>query len=314
MLHTYVFVMLLSGLVVVAPTRDARAAPTAAQQQRIDGLLTEAAGLIRAERYDEALDLVTRAEAIAKTAEVLNFRGRILYLLRRDDAAREAYEAALRAPDPIAPAVRKAIEDGLANLARRERGTLELDVSPRAATLEIDGVAATRDVTGRVDLPRGTHRIVLRHDGYEPHAQDVDVPGGDTLRVVIALAREREVVVREVEVAHDSGVDFGAWPWVSLGLGVAAAGVGTWLVIDGTADWDAVDSDMPKAQAEALVDSGSDKRTGGFVALGVGGALVATAVVLFLLESDGAAPASTGAAVGLVPLGDGIGAFVGGAF
>ncbi|MCC6624882.1 MAG: hypothetical protein IT385_26775 [Deltaproteobacteria bacterium] len=285
--------------------------PTAAEQRRIDKLLVEASDLIRKEQYAPALDRVEAAGAIVETIDVLNFRGRVLYLLKRDEESRAAYEEARRRhPEPI---VARAIADGLALLEARSRGVLVIDVTPAGAVCEIEGAERPLGEGGRVELKKGRYRIALRHDGYLTHEQEVEVIGGEAVNVVVVLGREKEVV-RVVEVERQEPVDFGPWSWVSLGLGAVAAGVGTWLVVDGTADWNAVDSDMPKAEAEALVDQGTDKRTGGFVALGVGGALVATAVIMLLLETDGEPAESAGAALGVVPVRGGVGVSLEGAF
>ncbi len=103
---------------------------------------------------------------------------------------------------------------------------------------------------------------------------------------VAELYRQSRRMAPTVNDTYEEEVGFGPWPWVALGTGLAAAGIGTWLIVDGTADWDAVTPEMLKSDADALVESGDNKRTIGFITGGVGLALAITGVALFALEPD----------------------------
>ncbi len=120
-------------------------------------------------------------------------------------------------------------------------GQLHIQVSPLGARLTIDGLLTALDARGLVVLTPGVHRIALSHGGYQAHSQDVNIVGGVTASVVVNLAKEPEVVTI-VEPQDATPVDFGAMPWIALGLGVALAGVGTYLVVDGTNDWNNEDN------------------------------------------------------------------------
>jgi hypothetical protein len=98
--------------------------------------------------------------------------------------------------------------------------------------------------------------------------------------------------------------------WSSLGAGVLLAGVGGTLFYLGARDHDRVRSSpgygdptavnpMTMSEAGALVDAGDWKKLAGGIGLGVGGALLATSVALFVLpgEREGKARASTFAVV-----------------
>jgi hypothetical protein len=106
--------------------------------------------------------------------------------------------------------------------------------------------------------------------------------------------------------ASDSGEassSFNVWPWVTLGAGVVVAGVGGAFYALGANDHAQVTDaagygdpsvvyPMTRAEAQDYVDSGNTKKLVGGISLGVGGALIATGVVLLVTgKSAGAAPA-----------------------
>jgi len=87
------------------------------------------------------------------------------------------------------------------------------------------------------------------------------------------------------------------WPWLTLGSGVLVAGVGGTLYALGVRDHDTVTSapgygdpnavsGMTESRAQDLADRGDTKKLMGGVALGVGGALIATSVVLLIARID----------------------------
>lgn len=294
---------LTASPVLAAPPKPSPAAKEASQQ--VNELLRKAVALREQNRPQEALEVLNQALAISLDPQVLLGLGRVYEDLGRYEEARTQYIACLA--ETVHPKIREVAREGIARLDVVTRtGTIELVVRPDGASLVLNGRPADLPKNRLLVLPPGTHRVRLEADGFVPHDQDVIVAGGKTTAVAVEL-KPRIVEVREVPttvVAGDPGVDFGAWPWVTLGTGLAAAGVGTWLVLDGQADWDAVTGDMPRAQADELVDRGSQKRTIGFVGLGVGGGLVLTSVILWALERE----PSEGTTVGVMPTRGGVNA------
>jgi tetratricopeptide (TPR) repeat protein len=82
-------------------------------------------------------------------------------------------------------------------------------------------------------------------------------------------------------------------PWVALGAGVLATGLGTTLYVLGVRDHDRVTSapgygdpggvhPMKRSEARDLVAAGDTKKVIGGIGLGLGGALIATGAALFL--------------------------------
>jgi len=106
----------------------------------------------------------------------------------------------------------------------------------------------------------------------------------------------------------------GVLPWATLGAGVVVTGVGATLYALGAHDHAQVTSSvgygnpslvnpMTRAEAQSYVDSGNTKKLWGGISLGLGGALIATSVVLFITgKPESPAPA---AQVTLAPRADG---------
>jgi hypothetical protein len=287
--------LLLVALTLVyafAPLAFAASPLTRAQKAEINRLV-ELAIEQRQTDPQAALTTLNKALGIGLEPAVLVSLGRVYEDLERYGEARTQYQNCLT--DGVPADVQAAARKGLARLdVLQATGKLHIRVSPLGASLTIDGMLTALNAHGLVVLTPGVHRIALSHAGYEQHAQDMNIVGGTTASVVVNLAKTPEVITI-VEPQTVQPVDFGAWPWVALGTGAALAGVGTYLVIDGAQDFNDEEG-LPKAEAEALIEQGRTKQTVGYVGIGVGGALIGTAIILFLLESPGSAPASEGGA------------------
>ncbi len=193
---------------------------------------------------------------------------------------------------------------------------VEFQLSPPDAELLVDGVV-WKERLGRVlSLALGEHTITVRHPDFETAAIPFEVKGPLPQRFELALLpKTSEPPPAPLPPPPPPSDGAGAWPWVTVGAGIASAAVGTWLILDGTADWDAVrdarsDLSLTREEADALVANGETKRTAGFVAAGVGGALVLTGLLWYALE-DG--PDDT-TAFTVVPAPGGIELGVGGTF
>jgi tetratricopeptide (TPR) repeat protein len=115
----------------------------------------------------------------------------------------------------------------------------------------------------------------------------------------------------------------GILPWFLLGTGVVAAGVGTTVYVLGQADHDQVREapnfgqsgrvvDMTESEARAWVELGDEKKLYGMLGLGLGGALLVTSAVLFVVGSE--PQESVAPQVAVVPSNGGAGVFVAGSF
>lgn len=264
---------------------------TVEQRQRIESLVEQAIEQRRAGELDKAIESMKAALAIHTSHDLLYSLGRLYEDASKWDLARSHYELCLSdtAPDDI----RQRARDGLARLEKvGERGRLELVISPASATLEIDGELWPLDAKGATSLTAGPHRLRVSHPGFQSHTQNVDVVGGQSVRVVVNLAKDP--VIRTVEVPtiieKPRRVDYGAWPWVALGSGLVVGGIGGYFFYKGTDYWATEVEGQEFESVEAYEDAkaiGSRDRNVGIGLMAAGGALAATGVVLLLLSDDG---------------------------
>jgi hypothetical protein len=94
------------------------------------------------------------------------------------------------------------------------------------------------------------------------------------------------------------------WPWLALGGGIVVTGVGATFYVLGVRDHDQVTHapgyadgnavhPMTRAEAQSYVASGDRKKLVGGIGLGIGGALLATAAVLFVSGGKSSKPAES---------------------
>jgi tetratricopeptide (TPR) repeat protein len=212
------------------------------------------------------------------------------------------------------------------------------DSAARIAQLNEAGAKAYAERNYRAAIERFVEAYAIDHDpnllfniarsyeklgdlaaAVEKYEAFIKAPGADTdgrIKAKTSLRELRELQAQtspeddgeRAPTASDSAPPPAAetasprlWPWVVLGAGAVATGVGATFYALGMADHDKVTSapgyddrsavhPLTRAQAQAYVDSGNTKKLVGGIGLGLGGALVATSVVLFV---SGSATAST---------------------
>lgn len=121
-----------------------------------------------------------------------------------------------------------------------------------------------------------------------------------------------EPVAQTRQLTEPSGWEHPVWPVVALGTGILVAGLGTGLYLDGAHDHEEVGgatadgdtsrpSSMTEVDAQRLIDAGDRKKLIGAVGLGVGGALIASHVVLHLWRASRQGAPEVQAELRLVP-------------
>jgi hypothetical protein len=147
-------------------------------------------------------------------------------------------------------------------------GRLEVTAHPDAV-VSIDGEAKGKTPWAG-ELESGDHLVALEHAGDRVE-RDVNVAPGTTARVEVSLTAAAPPPSGRSPV-------LGPLKWTALATGAVALGVGIGLVVidgRGTCSTMAGQRQCPEVY---------DTRTGGIVAVAGGGALVATAIVLFVLD------------------------------
>jgi len=273
------------------------------QRAAVEQLVDNAREQRRVGDFEGAIGSLKKALGIYSSPEILYSLARVYEDAGKLDISRTYFELCFG--PAVDPELQQRARDGLARLDKvGQHGRLVLEVAPADAHVFIDGERWRLDASNGTNLTAGTHRLRVIHPQFAFHEQDVAIIGGQTLNVIVNLSERPKEVVRTVEVQApkvvktSEGVGFGAWPGVMLGTGLAAGGAGLYFFLSGTADWDGAREANPQTEAElqAAIDvrnRGTQKRTIGFVAMGVGGALLMTSVILFALETDGTTTPST---------------------
>ena len=188
-----------------------------------------------------------------------------------------------------------------------EGADLTISVREPNLNLSIDR-EPLRLYAGTLRLPRGPHHVHLEQAGYQPFDQDVTLESNKPLLLTPYL-----LPTPEARKAHNDNVRMHrTWGWILTGAGAAIAGGGVvWLAFNSSKKSDALSTynqkvdnqatKMPKGsdcdtagggnfeqcnleveEAKSAYDSAKSRDIPGYIALGVGGAALATGVVLLL--------------------------------
>jgi hypothetical protein len=163
----------------------------------------------------------------------------------------------------------------------------------------------------------GCHeRLGERSQAIEYYRWFLSSPGVNTegrRRAIAALGRLTDqpppaAPPQQPEASSDSPV----WPLATLGAGILFAGLGAGLYLDGAHDHKEVtsspgfgdgtaSSSLTEVRAHELVDSGDTKKVIGAIGLGLGGALIATHVVITVWHASQHEAGAPSAELRLVP-------------
>ncbi len=191
-------------------------------------------------------------------------------------------------------------------------GRLSLSCNVEGATVRVDGVTMGRTPLNPLVLQPRTYNISVEKAGYELWQQRLPVDSGRDLVVAVTLLKTEAPGPTVVERPVKRPVNIPAW--VTVGAGGAALLTGVALTIVSVLDQKEFDDagrtsvdgetriDLSQKRAKQLEDRIQNERLASYVMYGVGGAAVATGVVLFFVLDPGR-PAGRGsvAPVGLAP-------------
>jgi hypothetical protein len=270
----------------------------------IEGLLAHIALRSRV----PAADVLVDGERVGKTpleTTVTTTPGKHLVEVRRAGYTSASHEITLgdgaRGELSLNPVVDKS------SLAR-EGGWISVAASETQSVVTIDGeeVGLLREP---IRLPAGLHRLHLERGGFLPSERDVDVPLGGARSVSVAFEPTPETRAQYVSGAQSHRT----WSWVTIGAGAAIAAGGVILAVVEQNNLSGARSDRATANAafqpggpcdprgvindlNACMTRVSDAashvndletgRTVGWVAAGVGGAVLAAGVTLLLSGDD----------------------------
>ncbi|MBX3182376.1 MAG: PEGA domain-containing protein [Polyangiaceae bacterium] len=320
------------------------AAQTDEERAAARSLAEQGFSAYNAENWREALDRFERAESLMHAPPHLLYAARASAKLGGFVKARELYNKILREDLPAtAPAAfRDAKRDAAAELPEVEKKiaylTIQIAGAPAgSAEVKLDGALVPSALIG-VERPvdPGTRQITVSAAGFEPATQEITLEeaGRESIEITLTPAAGGDVTppggeepgegfsgsTDDIDTSGMSPMRLGAF--ISLGVGVVGLGLGALFMIQagGTqSDSDKLFDDPangcsrrtplnPAAcnESDSLNDDAAGQRSLGAVGLIVGGAAVATGVVLFILsgkEKQAASGPSVTPWVGLNSLG-----------
>jgi hypothetical protein len=184
-------------------------------------------------------------------------------------------------------------------------GKVHVDSDPKGASVALDGRPQANTTPTDVEVPTGHHTLHLTAAGHDAVDKDLDVTFASRQDVQVTLPLSPPpppvaVVAPPPEAAPAPPPPAPAAPaekrsmapaWITGGLAVVAAGVGTAFGIMALHD----KSEFNKTPTEALADDGENKALVSDMAFGVAVTLGVTSTVLFLSHDDSPAPQTASA-------------------
>ena len=318
---------LASSLMLAA---GAASAQTDQEKAAARELATQGAKALDAHQYAQALDLVTRAQALVNAPTHLLMIARSQVGLGRFVAAQETYLKLIRMDlAPSAPAAFKNAQ----SVAKDELAAVEpkiaqlrimLDgIGARSPTVQMDGAPVPGALLGVYQpVDPGRHEVTVAVTGIAPLKGTVDLVAADKKDIHIAVPEGGPPGTGAAVVPVDNGGGTPPTPppadtggggfftplrWAGLAAGVVGLGgvvVGAAFFAKSGSTTSAANTlcggpppaVCPKSvMSQVMSDesSAASQKTIGAAGLGVGGALVATGVVLIILgKPKSAAPAA----------------------
>jgi len=112
-------------------------------------------------------------------------------------------------------------------------GTLSVETDPAGAEVLVDGQRwGTTPVAARALVP-GDHRVRVVKDGYLDNARVIRLEAGRGERIQLKLSRYAATTTSQVEAKPQEEKKGSKKKWLFIGLGVAAAGAGTYFLLGG---------------------------------------------------------------------------------
>jgi tetratricopeptide (TPR) repeat protein len=197
--------------------------------------------------YPEARALFSQAHELYPNARTYLGLGLVAFELRNYGTCVESLETALASPvKPLNDQLRQSAQDVLGK-ARGMIAQLNLEVSPDAARVLLDGVPVALAEGHALILEVGDHVVEVQASGYLSERRSLSIVGGEKLKVSVVM-RQAETAPSAAETAQAAPLAPGPleqddrdakprrwykspWLWVSVSVVVVAAGVTTGLLL-----------------------------------------------------------------------------------
>lgn len=255
--------------------------------------------------YAGALADFQAADAIKTTPQSTRYIGLCQDKLGRLQDAVVSYTAFLADVPPKLQAEGESIKKRVDEI-KAMPGKVNVVTTPAGASITVDGQGNPQQSPTNLDLPPGKHTLAFRSDGYEAAERSVDVGYASTQDLNVELKELPPAAPVIAPVAATPPPAPAAPPepapeprslvpaFITGGLAVAAAGVGTAFGIIALGD----KSDFDKNPTSSKADDGENHALIADMAFGVAITMGVTSVVLFLTRDE---PPPPKAAAGAPP-------------
>jgi tetratricopeptide (TPR) repeat protein len=246
------------------------------------------------QRFADAVKLFLEADSLAPSAPLSFNVARSFEKLDDASGALRWYRDYLRRSPDAANAVEVRAKVSALAATLSQHGVQQVTVmsEPAGATVLVDEQNVGITPVTR-DLRPGRHRLVVRLTGYEDQVTDLvlepQTPQDVALRLDLATQPSAATgatpgpLPGDAAPARDSGPRFGAWPVVVMGAGAASL-LGAVGFEFGRRSADSAAEDAPQTEFQEHYDTMESRQTTARVLAGVGGALLVTGGVLFVLD------------------------------
>ena len=164
---------------------------------------------------------------------------------------------------------------------RRCMGDVEITTRPAGAEIRIDGRPAGTSPT-RIKAFLGQHELSANLVGFPPVNRNVLVSQGAPSKVDLSLS-----------ASPSDGPPPRVWPWVTVGTGIVAAGVGTFFMVDAAAtseEASQIQSNGRVTLSRSEYDDARTMHTMGTVIMSIGSTIVISGLTWVLLGDSTSAP------------------------
>jgi tetratricopeptide (TPR) repeat protein len=291
-----------------APSAEGQAeARRSAAKEKFD----QGVAAYKAQRYQDAVKLFMEADAMAPSSALSFNVARAFEKLEDISGALRWYRDFLRRSPQASNAVEVRAKVAELAAALSQRGVQQVSIlsEPPGATVLLDDQNVGVTPLTRDTAP-GKHRLVLRLEGYAEQNTELrlepQTPQDVLLQLVPASAApppNRVATSADDRAPLARGPRFGVVPYVVMGAGAAGLlGALGFEISRRSADSDA--EQAPQTEFQDRYDAMESRQTTARVLAGVGGALLVTGGVLFLVDRQrepgpGVAVGCTGAGCGL---------------
>lgn len=294
--------LLHDGSALAKPSPEP-AQPPAGYRQLLSEALTE----FEAKNWPEAKALFEKAHGLYPNARTLRGLGMVAFAARRYVDTIRYLSSALEHPTrPLTDAHRKHAQS-MIDQSNTFVGRFSVALSPSDAGLLVDGQPARLEADGSLALDPGEHELVASAAAHIEAVRKLSVSGGErgsitlSLRPVVtqvAASSQPRVATSSANVAAEKLPERRPrlWTWVALGGAGAFAVAALAFHLHGQSEYDEIvktclameNKGCEPRQKEQLLDDSSittmDVLTN--TGLGLAGASLITAAVLFFVEGD----------------------------